>query len=86
MFSRLNVRTKLLVMVLPVTMVLIVVAGFGIQARLVDRAEAKQQREALVVSAQTADLVHELQRERLLAASAGLGDEAWNVQSGWRWM
>ena len=76
MFSRLNVRTKLLVMVLPVTMVLIVVAGFGIQARLVDRAEAKQQREALVVSAQTADLVHELQRERLLAASAGLGDEA----------
>lgn len=70
MFSRLKVRTKLLVMALPVTLALVVVSLLGVSERLAERSAANRHLAALSLSAQTSDLVHELQTERLLAASS----------------
>jgi signal transduction histidine kinase len=70
MFSRLNVRTKLLVMLLPAVLGLCGLAGLGVKTRLDDRGAAQRHRDASTVAAKGADLVHELQRERLAAATA----------------
>ena len=70
MFSRLKVRTKLLVMALPVTVALVVVSLLGVNERLAERSAANRHLAALSLSAQTSNLVHELQTERLLAATS----------------
>ncbi|NLA36501.1 MAG: HAMP domain-containing protein [Actinobacteria bacterium] len=57
-------------MALPVTIALVVVSLLGVSERLAERAAANRHLAALSLSAQTSNLVHELQTERLLAASS----------------
>lgn len=76
MFSRLNVRTKLLVMTLPAAIGLCGLAGFGVQTRLEDRGEAQRNRDAAALADVTATFVHELQQERLLASTVAVAPSA----------
>ena len=69
MFSRLNVRTKLLVMLLPAALGLCGLAGLGVKTRLDDRNAAQTTREASEVAATASAYVHRLQVERVAAAT-----------------
>ena len=69
MFSRLNVRTKLLVMLLPAALGLCGLAGLGVKTRLDDRNAAQTTREASEVAATASTYVHRLQVERVAAAT-----------------
>lgn len=74
MFWRMNVRTKLLVMVLPAALGLCGLAGVGVHGRLADRSVAQRNQAAARVADVASSFAHELQRERLastIAATAG---------------
>jgi signal transduction histidine kinase len=70
MFSRLDVRTKLLVMMLPAAVGLCGLAGLGVQSRLDDSSDAQRNRDAVIVAARASRFAHELQQERLYVATA----------------
>ena len=74
MFWRMNVRTKLLVMVLPAALGLCGLAGVGVQGRLADRSVVQRNQAAARVADVASSFAHDLQRERLastIAATAG---------------
>ena len=70
MFSRFNVRTKLLVMMTPAVAGLCVLAVLGLQTRLDDRSDAQRARNASALTSVATTFVHELQQERVIAATA----------------
>lgn len=74
MLARLNVRTKLLVIMLPLLLAVGVLAGIGVLDRLDERSAASTSRQLLGSAQAGAEVVHSLQRERLdeVARAAGL--------------
>ncbi len=73
MLARLNVRNKLLVILLPLLVGVGVLSAIGVQDRLADRDDARQDQELVAAARGAAELVHRLQFERLDAVTRRIG-------------
>ncbi len=69
MLSRLNVRNKLLVILLPLLVAVAVLASIGVVDRLGARDDARQDQELVTTARSAAELINQLQLERLDAVA-----------------
>ncbi|MFN8051334.1 MAG: hypothetical protein U0Q22_07865 [Acidimicrobiales bacterium] len=76
MFSRLNVRTKLLVMTVPAVLGVCGLTGVGVHGRLEARTTAVHDRDAVALAGKATAFVAELQQERLAAVMGEVAPSA----------